>query len=223
MLRSIIDIGMVALLPLLMARHLTGEAAHEWIGAAMLALLIFHLALNSRWFPALLRGRYGAARVFHTAVNLLLLADILMMAVSGIMMSEYAFPFLSFPAGASFARRIHLPCAFWGFLLMSLHIGLHWQGILGRVKALAHGGKASAGRRLALRALALLASAYGVYAFFKRQFPDYLFLKESFAFFDFDEPLLPYLLDMAAIMTLFAVLGHGLAGWLGKAKKANQE
>ncbi len=211
-----VDIGMAVLLPLLMARHLTGEAAHEWIGAMMLVLFILHHALNYRWFPALLKGRYGLVRILNTAVNLLLLLDILMTGVSGIMMSAHVFSFWKLSAGVSIARQVHLPCAFWGFLLMSFHIGLHWQSVLNRIRTFCHGRTANAKRLIFIRVLALLASAYGIYAFFKRRFPDYLFLKTGFAFFDYDEPLLSYLLDMIAIMVLFAALGYCLVKWFAK-------
>ena len=35
-----IDLIMTILLPILMAYHLTGELAHEWIGAVMLSLFV---------------------------------------------------------------------------------------------------------------------------------------------------------------------------------------
>ena len=43
------DAAMTIALLLLMAYSLVGEAAHEWIGMAMLALFILHHALNRKW------------------------------------------------------------------------------------------------------------------------------------------------------------------------------
>ena len=33
----------------------------------------------------------------------------------------------SFPNLINFARTLHLLSAYWGFILISMHIGLHWQ------------------------------------------------------------------------------------------------
>lgn len=34
----------------------------------------------------------------------------------------------------SFARRLHILGAYWGFLLMSRHLGLHWNMIIGMLR-----------------------------------------------------------------------------------------
>ena len=44
-----VDFAMTVLLLLLMARQLTGDSAHEWLGAGMFLLWIAHHALNFRW------------------------------------------------------------------------------------------------------------------------------------------------------------------------------
>lgn len=61
-LRRAIDIGMTVLLLLQMAYQVTGEAAHEWLGMAMTALVIVHQILNRRWYGAMLKGKYNAYR-----------------------------------------------------------------------------------------------------------------------------------------------------------------
>ena len=107
-LQIVIDLCMTILLPLLMAYSLIGETAHEWIGASMLILFVAHHILNYRWFRTLFKGRYSSARILNTAVNLLLLIDILMQGISGIIMSRQVFSFLNIQQGASSARVIHL-------------------------------------------------------------------------------------------------------------------
>ena len=42
-----VDLAMTLLLLLLMARQITGETAHEWLGAGMFALWVAHHALNA--------------------------------------------------------------------------------------------------------------------------------------------------------------------------------
>ena len=61
-LRRVVDIGMTVLLLLQMAYQVMGEAAHEWLGMGMTALVIVHQALNRRWYGAMFKGRYTAYR-----------------------------------------------------------------------------------------------------------------------------------------------------------------
>jgi len=51
-------------------------------------------------------------------------------------------------------------------------------------------------------------AGYGIYAFVKRGFADYLFMKSVFVFFDFSEPVIFFLVDYAAVMILFALIGY---------------
>lgn len=216
-IQMLVDIAMALILPLLMAYSLIGEETHEWLGAAMLVLFILHHILNYRWFPALFRGRYGPVRILNTAVNLLLLIDILLMGASGIIMSQYTFSFLDIP-GAAIAREIHLPGAHWGFLLMSVHIGLHWNVISGRMKTIRRKSTGN-GITIILRIFPLLISAYGIYAFVSLRVIDYLLLRTHFMFLPFDEPVIFYLGNMAAVMVLFAVIGFYCAKLLSFVEK----
>lgn len=88
------DLAMIAMLPLLMAYNLIGEAAHEWIGALMFLLFLCHHLLNRHWHKSLTRGRYSASRVLSSVVNLLLLIIMPVLMWSGITQSKYLFVFL---------------------------------------------------------------------------------------------------------------------------------
>ena len=67
-----VDFGMTVLLLLLMAKQLTGNTAHEWLGLGMFLLWIAHHLLNIRWHTRLFQGGYTPLRAVQTAVNLLL-------------------------------------------------------------------------------------------------------------------------------------------------------
>ena len=62
-----------------------------------------------------------------------------------------------------------------------------------------------------LRILAAAIAVYGIYAFAARDMASYMFLKIQFVFFDFEEPLIFFLLDYMAVMGLFVFIGHYLA------------
>ena len=67
--------------------------------------------------------------------------------------------------------------------------------------------------------LTALVCLYGVYAFIKRQIPSYMFLQTRFAFFDFSESRILFILDYLAVMILFAVIGLLIITGLTNTKK----
>lgn len=190
---------MVILLPLLMGYSLVGELYHEIIGISMAVLFTAHIVLNRKWFTALFRGRYGARRIVTTVVNLLLMLCVLTSMVSGIFLSKYVFRFLGIHALSSLMRTLHMLAAYWGLLLMSFHAGTHSSKVFSELK----------NKPVRFTAFIMFAalSAYGVYAFIKRGFADFLFGKVMFVFFDYSEPFIFYYLDYLAVIILFMTLG----------------
>ncbi len=212
-LRIVTDGSMTVLLFFLMGYHITGDWAHEVAGALMYLLFLVHNWLNWPWYRALLRGAYRPFRAFQTAVNLLLLANTLGLVVSGVMLSRYVFAFLPIRGGMAFARRLHMLTAYWGFILMAVHLGLHWGMVVGRLK-----GRGLLGpKRRWLQWFGWALAAWGLWAFFRRDFPSYLFLRILYSFWDYDQPLYLFLWDYLAIMALGVWLGYyatkGLQRW----------
>ncbi len=208
------DISMTVALLLLMTYELIGQAAHEWVGIGMFVLFILHHVLNGKWSKNLLKGTYTALRVMQTALVVLVLFSMLGSVVSGVILSRHALSFLPISGGRSFARSLHMISAYWGFVFMSLHLGFHWSMMMGMAKKLVK--KPSGIRKWTLRAIAVLISGYGMYAFIKRDIGSYMLLKSQFVFFDFEEPLILFLLDYIASMGLFVALGHYLSKLLKK-------
>lgn len=203
---------MVVLLPFLMTYELIGEATHEILGIAMLVLVVAHHLLNRSWHTHLLRGKYTLQRAVMTAMDALLFALLILQAVSGIMMAKHTFGFLPHVGRRSIARTIHMTGAYWSFALMCVHAGFHMLPLMRKLQ------KQPAWRKIA--AVGVLVSIHGVYALVKRQLPGYMFMQIQFAFFDYDEPLVFFLLDYLTIMMVFASLGNGLQILMGKKKKA---
>ena len=201
----LVDAAMVLLLPLLMAYSLVGEAFHEFAGTLMLLLFLAHHWLNRAWLKNLFRGKYTALRSFQTCLNLLLLVFMIVQPLCGILMSKHLYTFLPTEGLSSLARAVHLPLANWGFVLMCLHAGMHLGSMLPK----------DSGKKAVLIPLGAV-SLYGVYAFFKRQIPKYMFLKLPFVFFDYGEPFVFFLLDYISIMILFAMIGYGVTRLLTK-------
>lgn len=216
-LRMSINIGMTVVLISLMSYSLIGEFTHEILGTAMVVLFTVHHMLNWRWFGALTKGRYRVFRIFQTILVFLLMASVLASAVSGIILSKYLYTFLPIRKGASVARSVHMVSAYWNDILMSLHLGLHWNGMLRAVHR--NNGDHAGIKRWVLLMIGIAVAAYGGYAFMKRQIGAYLFLRTRFLFLDPTEPLLVFFLDYAAVMGLFVFCGHYLAKMLKQLDK----
>lgn len=204
-----VDLIMTVLLMLLMAFELIGRTAHEWIGVGMFAVFIIHHILNRKWTARLLKGRYTPVRILQTVLVFLILAAVLSSMVSGIVMSRYVFDFLGIRGGRSWARVLHMLAAYWGFVFMSVHLGIHWNMMMKMAGKIV--GKTSAIRTRVLRLIGLFIAVYGVYAFIERSVGSYMLLQNTFVFFNFEEPLILFYLDYIAIMGMFVWIGHYLA------------
>ena len=126
-----VDMLMTISLLFLMSFELIGDAAHEWLGMAMFFLFVVHHVLNRKWTGNLRKGKYTMRRVMQTILVVLLLLCMAGSMLSGIILSNYVFKFVRIKGAANLARNVHMLCAYWGFLLMSVHLGMHWNMMIG--------------------------------------------------------------------------------------------
>ena len=195
-----------------MAYSLIGETFHEAAGTAVFALFIAHHAANRKWYGALFKGKFTAARVFRTVLNVLLLIVMILQPISGILLSRHLFAFLpSLPVSAQ-ARSIHLLLAYWGCVLMCVHAGTHLTAPFGRL--------AQKTKKRSRRYTGCL-DAFPFTAV-RRGFPGYMSGGTTFAFFDYGEPLARFLLDYLAVMVLFMTTGYLIVTGLNKKKTAER-
>lgn len=216
MLRMTVDCSMTVILLLLMGYSRIGETLHEWLGVAMFALFAAHHVLNRKWIAGVFRGKYTAFRGVQTVLVWVLFFSMIGSAVSGMILSKHIFTFLSL-GGASVARTVHMLCGYWNFVLMSLHLGLHWGMIVGMAAKKLPREKPAL--KWIARTAAFLIAGYGVYALIARQVAEYLFARTMFAFFDTGEPVFLFLLDYAAIMGTFVFVGHYLSKAIKQLKR----
>lgn len=210
--KTILDVGMMLLFLLQMAYHLMGDSLHEWMGILLFALLILHNILDWRWYAGLGKGGYTPVRSFQTAINLLLLISCLGLMFSGILLSSAASAFLPIQA-AILGRKLHMVFTTWSFLLLSAHVGLHWNMAISVIKKRVRNWRHEC--FLAARFTALLLSADGLYAFLLRKMPQRMFLLTEYAFFDYEEPFLFFMIHSIAILFLFACPAYYIVKRLG--------
>lgn len=215
-IKIIIDILMTFALLFLMGYQLWGDAAHEIAGAVLFLLFIVHHILNRSFYKNLFRGKYTPMRILQIVMVTLVFAVMLMLMYSGITMSRYVFDFLPVKGGMAAARRFHMLGAYWGFILMSMHLGLHWNMVLGMVKKGIRIKKDSKIRTAVCFIVGLVIAGYGGYVLFKRDFMTYLFLKTEFVFLDYSESPISFYIDYLAGMGLCIFVAHYITRLLRK-------
>ncbi len=201
-----IDLLLTLSLLFLMPYELIGEAAHEWIGVGMFTLFILHHIMNRSWSKSLFRGKYTVFRVVQTVLIFFIFTCMTLSMVSGIILSRHVFIFLNIQKGTALAQRVHMTCAYWGFVLMSLHLGFHWNMVVNIAGRLYE--KPSVFRKWITRGAAFIISSYGLYAFVKRGIGSYMLMQVHFVFFDYGEPVAYFILDYMAAMGLFIAIGY---------------
>ena len=209
-----IDLVMTAALPVLMCYSIVGETAHEVIGVAMFCLFIAHHILNFGWIKSLFKGRYDLRRIVNTAVNALVFLCMIGLMYSGIVISKHVFTFVNI-GGAMFARTVHMLSAYWGLVLMSVHLGMHISQMAERMKL------KNKALIWSLRIIFGIIGAVGIYAFISQKFTDYLFGKVQFAFFDTSASAVLTVLQYLSVMVLFAYIGYMVQSILKKKRTEN--
>lgn len=207
-LKLAVDVLMTLALLFLSGYQFWGEELHEWVGVGMFVLFIAHHILNGRWYKSLFKGKYNALRILTLCIDSLVLVSMLAQMYSGIVMSRYVFDFLPSVGGMALARRLHILGAYWGFLLMSLHLGLHWDMILKMCRKAAGIKSGSKIRSVVAFIAAADIAGYGVWVFIGRDFPTYMFLKSEFVFMDYSEPKVLFYIDYLALMGLCIFVAH---------------
>ena len=192
-IRIAVDVGMIVLLPLLMAYSLVGETAHEYLGISMFLLFLAHNILNIKWWKNIFRGKYNYIRILRLIVNILIFIIMISLTISGIIMSRHIFQFINIE-GSSYARMIHLLASYWGLILMSFHAGMHIRKIP-YIK-----------RNILIPIFVLL----GIRAFIRRNIVDYLFLKSQFVLIDFSQSVIITICDYLFISILFMIVGYAV-------------
>lgn len=203
-----LDLAMTVLFLLLMGYHLLDGIVHEWLGISLFIAFLIHNGFNYKWYQVLFKGKYNAIRIVQTTVNLLLWIAMICCALSAVSISAHIFDGLNI-TWVSFGRKLHLSATVWAFLLMSLHLGLHFGVFVGMVKKnIPVPDKAAIVLKWVFRAVVLAVCVYGVYNFYVRKLWEELLLLTEFKWFDYEKTVMLYLTESCAIMILFASVSY---------------
>ena len=100
-------------------------------------------------------------------------------------------------------RSLHMIATSWAFILMSVHLGLHWAMFVGMTKRIKMPELAATIIKWLLRMVVLAVGIYGVVVFVQRAFYEELFLLTEFKQFNYDISAFAYLLQTVAMTATF--------------------
>ena len=198
--KMMINFVMAILLLLSMMYALIGEKTHEYIGTILIVLFITHNILNISWYKNLCKGNYNLFRTFNTLINILLLLFLISIFVSGMIFASYTPDSLKTVKALSWARFSHMMGAYWGFILISCHLGLHLQMINAFIKKKFHSVPIYLWK--ILKFASFLVAIYGIVAFLEQDMISYLLMQNEFAFFDNSQSIVKFLFDYVAMMIM---------------------
>jgi hypothetical protein len=177
-IRATLDLAMTVLLLCAFAYRIIGDTTHEWIGISVFVFFIAHNILNRKWYKNIFKGKYTLRRIITAVVNIVLVFTMTAVLVTGLLQSRTVLAFLHLPGGISL-RLIHTTTAYWGLIVIALHIGLNGEMI---INALRNITGANHVRTFILRIFAVLVAVYGVKSFIDRDMGAKLFQGFSFDF-----------------------------------------
>ena len=199
--RIILDIIMTVLYIILMGYYITGNAVHEILGTITFVLFIIHNILNIKWYKSIFKGKHSFQRTFHIVINLLLFIAMLGMMISGIMISSDVFDFLNIRT-TMFGRKLHMISTSWGYILMSIHIGLHITGVMNKLNTKMKNNTFQYVYYFVL----LLLIGFGIYSFISFRLLEEMFLLVDFKFFDYEQSTILFYLKYIAILIAISLV-----------------
>ncbi len=200
--KLVLDAVMVVLLFVAIAYVATGNFLHECVGVLAVVLFVAHNVVNRWWHRAIFSGKYAPLRIVSLVANVALALAVVIVAVTGVMLSRDLFPFVPSGGGLT-AREIHTTVANWLFVLVPVHIGLHAKMLLGFFRA----NRLSKPCSIAIVVAASVVGAWGIYSFVRRDFVGKLSAENSFDMFALSEPAWRFFLDYFCLAVALVLVG----------------
>lgn len=129
----------------------TGIALHEWASVIFIIPLVIHILLHWDWIktlPKRIKNHFLSANTFNAFWDLLFYVAMLMVTLSGFLISESMLPFLGIPIDITpFWQSIHNGLGNLLMPMLGIHLALHWSWIKGMTKKMlaSRGAKQSNG------------------------------------------------------------------------------
>lgn len=199
--RIIIDVLMYIIFIVLMGHHITENKIHEILGIVMFILFILHNFLNIKFYKTIFKGKYNLKRLFLTTIDVWLLVCFIGIIISSINISSDVFDFFNIQT-KSWGLKLHMLSTSWGFIMMSIHLGLHLNPLLNKINTKM---KKSTFEYI-YYLIFLLLLVYGIYSCIKLNFISDMFLLNPFKVYDFDESSFIFYLHLISSSLVIALI-----------------
>lgn len=221
-----VDVAMYVVFLLLMGQCVLRDSVHEWLGISAGVLFLIHNALNYKWYLTLMKGKYNIIRRIQLAIDIFLLLVMMGCMFSGILISQHIFV-IGGGSTIELGRCLHLVTTAWGFILISLHVGLHWSFVVGMVKNINAGEKTKRIFRIIFHGLVIVLCIYGMYLFAERQFWEELFhLIDYQKEYDYAKSVVAYFAESTVLSVPFIAAAYYVKKLLsvkGERKSENEK
>ncbi len=128
-----VDLVMALFFLIVLAPTFTGLPLHEWLGLAGGAIIIVHLLLHWQWIVTTTQrffGQVNALARLNYVINGILLITLIVVILSGLMISETVLKFFGLTAsGGSSWRGIHSTSTNIILILFGVHVAMHWKWV----------------------------------------------------------------------------------------------
>lgn len=164
--KYLLDLAMTTAMILLMKITFTGMLIHELLGIGVFMLFAIHNLLNWKCTKAMLKKLFDKKIPLKARIGILLdialTLNVTLIVSTGILISKEIFSFSADANLLSTLSALHHSTATLGLLLISIHIGLHWNPIMATFRKLFNLKTLDKARTYALRAVTLAIVALGI-------------------------------------------------------------
>lgn len=177
-----------------------------------------HNILNIKWYKSFYKGKYNFRRIISTITNLLLLASMIILMITGIMISRDVFAFLGLNSGLT-VHQLHTCAAAWGLVFMSIHVGMHWQMLINMTAKITGHINKNIIVTIIQRIIAVGIVLYGIKSSFDLNIGSKLFMQAAFSYWNFDESTIGFFLAYLSIMGIYITATYYLVALINKFHK----
>lgn len=210
-LRIFIDITMTILLTILMGYYITENKIHQILGIFLFVLFIIHNILNIKWYKSILKGKHNFQRSFHIIINLLLLIAMFGMMISSIMLTINVSTIV-------LGRKLHMIFNSWLFILISIHIGLHFNGLMTKINKKMKKNTFEYVYYLFI----VMISVFGLYSVILSGLWEDMFWLKEYKFFDYEKNCITFYLEYSSIMFFISITTYSLLLVINKIKNRKE-
>lgn len=132
-IKIVLDIIMFISIILLMKINITGLQLHEIIGICLFVIFIIHKIINFKWVKSvgknILNKNMKSKSKIMFFLDLILFIFVTLNVITGIVVSKFILVSITVN-NIETVTILHKFFAWWSLILISIHIGLHWENVV---------------------------------------------------------------------------------------------